>query len=151
MTSIPAKLLFLSLLAQIRIILIHLTRERMSYSFILFLSPIKSNSYTVAENEMFWSVAVADNQQFANKESKVESSCSSLLVTHGIIGLARGKHLTKKHLRWLRVLYTLLQYLLKNLHLQQLIGHPWNNWTGKGRERGRLKTSQRTSCSDGIC
>ena len=35
--------------------------------------------------------------------------------------------------------------------LQQLIGHPWNNWTGKGRERGRLKTSQRTSCSDGIC
>ena len=38
---------------------------------------------------MFWSVAVVDNQQFANKESKVESSCSSLLVTHGIIGLAR--------------------------------------------------------------
>ena len=87
MTSIATKLLFLSLFTQI--ILIHLTTERVSYSFILFPSPTKSNSYTMAKNKMFWSVAVVDNQQFANKESKVESSCSSLLVTHGIIGLAR--------------------------------------------------------------
>ena len=87
--SIPAKLLFLSLLAQN--ILIHLTRERVSYSFIHFLSPTKSNFHMMAKNKMFWSVAVVDNQQFANKESKVESSCSSLLVTHGIIGLARGR------------------------------------------------------------
>ena len=68
----------------------------------------------MAKNKMFWSVAVVDNQQFANKESKVESSCSSLLVTHGIIGLARGEHLTKKQFRWMRVLYTFhtcLQYL----------------------------------------
>ena len=88
---IPAKLLFLFLLAQIRIILINLTRERVSYSFIHFLSPTKSNFHMMAKNKMFWSVAVVDNQQFANKESKVESSCSSLLVTHGIIGLARGR------------------------------------------------------------
>ena len=54
----------------------------------------------MAKNKMFWSVAVVDNQQFANKESKVESSCSSLLVTHGIIWLGRGKHLTKKQLKW---------------------------------------------------
>ena len=83
---------------------------------------------------MFWSVAVVDNQQFANKESKVESSCSSLLVTHGIIGLARGGGETphKETVEMVACAVYFSSIFVKNLHLQQLIGHPWNNWAGKG-------------------